>query len=75
MGIGITSAAINAAAANAQWKSTVERGAAVPRATARPVDVRGKCPGCGSWELSPTRNGQVCSYCRIPAEQQRERNV
>lgn len=66
MGIGYYEAVVTVAAANAKWKSTMERGAAVPRPTAPPADVRSKCPGCGSWEISPTRHGHVCSYCRIP---------
>lgn len=65
MGIGFGEA-IRFAAAIYQWESTIERGAEAPSATAQPADVRGKCPGCGSLEISPTRNGQVCSYCRIP---------
>jgi ribosomal protein L32 len=67
MGAGVIAGAANAAVANAQWKSAIKRGMAVPNVNARPAAARSKCPGCGSWELSATKNGPVCSYCRVPA--------
>lgn len=55
------------AAANIQWKATIAQGAAEASITQPQANARAKCPGCGSWELSPTRRGPVCSYCRVPA--------
>jgi len=59
MGAGTVYAHVNAGAANAEWKSIIQRG--------NPTPARSKCPGCGSWEHSHTKGGLVCAYCRIPA--------
>jgi hypothetical protein len=67
MGAGVIEAAASVAVANARWRETIERGSAIPHETPAPVHARRKCPGCGSWELSATKLGPVCSYCRVPA--------
>lgn len=67
MGAGVIEAAASVAVANARWREIIERGSVIPQETPVPVDARRKCPGCGSWELSATKLGPVCSFCRVPA--------
>lgn len=66
MGFGYD-AAIQVAAANAQWKEVIRQGTRAPGARATTAHVHSKCPGCGSWDYSATENGTVCSYCQMPA--------